>query len=138
MLRRLCVLLALLIALCACAASAEPAGLEGADAAPSAPDPHGLEDRLVGEWLVEYVSVNGMMMSTAQYALRITLTLNPDGSVIMDYNGEIDDGMSWFAEADRAYLSGYNDAADVEIDVRDYGLIIADEIGTLYLSRGDA
>ena len=133
-----CGLLALLIALCAlfaCGTAAEPAVAQDADIPQPTIGPGGVEERIIGEWLVKYVSMDGMMISTEQYGLRITLTLNPDGSAAMDYNGEIAGGMSWAETDGRVFLSGYNEEKDVEIDVRDYGLIITDEIGTLYLSR---
>ena len=138
MLHKPCGLFALLIAICAlfaCGAAAAPAVDQDTDLPQPTIGSGGVEDWIVGEWLVKYVTLEGMMMSTEQYGLRITLTLNPDGSAVMDFNGEIADGMSWAATDGRVFLSGYNEEKDVEIDVRDYGLIITDEIGTLYLSR---
>lgn len=139
MLRKSCFLLVLLMTvcmLCACGATtAKPAEVESADAASPTLDPNTLEGQLVGEWLVETASAEGTVVSTKQYGLRVTLTLNPDGSAVMDYNGEIDDSMSWRVADGKAYLTGYTPNAEVEITVREDGLIISDELGTMYLAR---
>lgn len=137
--RKSCFLLVLLMVicmLCACGApAAKPADPENADAALPTLDPNTLEGQLAGEWLVETASAEGAMISTKQYGLRITLTMNPDGSAVMDYNGEIDDGMSWRVADGKAYLTGYSSDQEVEIVVREDGLIISDEVGTMYLAR---
>ena len=128
-------LLLLACLLCACGEPAVPAPTAAPTVDVSSLDPNTLEGKLAGVWLVETASAEGMRMDMSQYNLRVTLTLNPDGSAAMDYNGEIDGSMSWRVENGKAYLTGYSESGEVEINVREDGLIITDEIGSMYLAR---
>ena len=138
MLRRLSfafLLILIVCLLCACGKPAAPAPTAAPTVDVSSLDPDTPEGKLAGVWLVETASAEGMRMDMSQYDLRVTLTLNPDGTAAMDYNGEIDDSMSWRVEGDKAYLTGYSESGEVEINVREDGLIITDEVGSMYLAR---
>jgi len=123
--KKICLILALLLALCACACA------ETAAEAPAAIT----AEELTGLWDLEYVTAEGYMVQAEAYGLVITMTLNADGAVIMDYNGEPDESMSWFLDGGKAYIAGYNPGMDTEILLEDGVLEITDEIGSMFFTR---
>lgn len=125
MMRALSFILAALLALCGCAfaeGSAEPAILQAAD--------------FEGLWNMEYTTSEGYMFTAEAYGLAVTLTLNADGSVEMDFNGEADDSMTWYMQDGSAFITGYNPEKDVQLLIDAYGTLeISDEVGSMFFTR---
>lgn len=119
--KKLCLVLAALLALCACAA-AETVEMLPAD--------------FEGLWNMEYSTSDGYMVQPSAYGFVVTMQLEADGDVIMDYAGEVDDGMSWFMQEGKAYISGFNTEYDVEMTISDDGVLeITDEVGSMFFTR---
>ena len=128
MIRKLSLILAILLALCTGFAFAETAG--EVEILPIA-----AED-LIGEWNMEYITTGEYMMTAQGYGLIVTLTFNEDGTAAMDFNGEIADGMQWYIEEGKAFITGYNPEVDVELRIDEYGVLdITDSIGSMFFTR---
>lgn len=124
MMRKLSLILAVLLALCGCAfaEAVQPAHLEPA--------------HLEGLWNLEYVTSEGYMITTQGYGLEVTLSLNADGTTLMDYNGDVVDTMTWYLKDGRAYIVGYNPEMDVEMIIDKRGVLeITDEVGSMFYTR---
>ena len=120
--KKLCLALAVLMALCACAFAQTQAELTEAD--------------LTGLWNMEYVSAEGFMVDAQTYGIAVVLTIDEDGSALLEYNGEPDAPMGWYVADGRAYISGYNPQKDVEILLSEDGVLeITDEVGSIFFTR---
>lgn len=123
MMKKLCLILALLLALCSFAFAEEAAP------ALTAGDIQGL-------WNLEYVTAEGYMVNAKTYGLIVTLNLYEDGTSDMDFAGDVLSDMTWRIEEGHAWLTGYNADGDVELLLREDGALeITDAIGTMILTR---
>ena len=124
--RILSMILALAMMLCACAF----AETEAVEAAPIT------EEQLIGLWNLEYITAEGYMITAEGYGMVVTLTIHEDGSAEMDFDGEIMEGMGWYIEEGKAFITGYNPEEDVEILISEYGVLeITDEYGSMFFTR---
>ena len=123
--RKLSFVLALLLMFCFCACAEEttqPAPLQAAD--------------FEGLWNMAYTTTDGYMFTAEAYGLTVILTLNADGTAVLDFNGEISDGMSWYMQDDCAFITGYNPEKDVQMLIDTYGTLgISDEVGSMFFTR---
>lgn len=124
--RILSMILALAMMLCACAFAEN----EAVEAAPIT------EEQILGLWNMEYITAEGYMITAQGYGMVVTLTIHEDGSAVMDFDGEIVEGMSWYIEEGKAFIVGYNPEEDVEILLSEYGVLeITDEYGSMFFLR---
>lgn len=124
--RILSMILALAMMLCACAF----AETEVVEAAPIT------EEQILGLWNMEYITAEGYMITAKGYGMVVTLTVHEDGSIEMDFDGEIVEGMGWYIEDGKAFITGYNPEADVEMLLNEYGVMeITDEYGSMFFVR---
>jgi len=124
--RKLSLILAIIFALCACAF----AETEAVEAAPIT------EEQLLGLWQMEYITAEGYMITANGYGMTVILSINEDGTAEMDFDGEIADGMGWYIEDGKAFITGYNPEEDVEMMISEYGVLeITDEYGSMFFIR---
>lgn len=122
MMKKLCLILAMLLALCAAACAEEAA-------------PALTAEQIQGQWNLEYVTSQGFMVNAKAYGMIVVLNLYEDGTADMDFDGDVLSDMSWRIEENNAYLTGYNADGDVQLLLKNDVLEITDDIGTMVLTR---
>ena len=120
--RKLSLILALLLALCSFALAETP------EAAVAAEDFQGI-------WNLQYAVADGIQVSTAAYGLTVVLTLNEDGSALLDYGDGSAIQMSWRFEENEAWLTGYSEADVQMVIAEDGSMNIEDEVGLMHFVR---
>ncbi len=121
--RKLSLILAVLLALCSCAfaETAEVVAIAAED--------------FLGLWNMEYAIADGVQVNAKAYGLTVTLTVNEDGTAVLDYGDDNPVEMTWRIEENAALLTGYAEE-DVEMVVSEEGFLdIEDEIGVMHFSR---
>lgn len=121
--RKLSLILAMLLALCswACAETAEVVTIAAED--------------FQGLWNLEYAVADGIQVSAKAYGLTVALTINEDGTAVLDYGDGSPIEMTWRIEENAALLTGYAEE-DVEMVITEEGFLdIEDEIGKMRFSR---
>ena len=127
MLRKIALLLACVLALCSFGFAEE----EKTVFAP--------ED-ILGEWELYILVSEGMHMNMTAWGISIIMTVNEDGTAVIDYGDDSFTEMTWRIDEDgRAWLTGYSPDADVEMGFAEDGsLFFGDEIGEMYFLRPEA
>lgn len=120
--RKLSLIFAILLALCSCAFAGTEAAVIAA------------ED-IQGLWTLEYAVADGIQVSAKAYGLTITLTLNEDGTAVLDYGDGNPVEMTWRIEEDAALLAGYAEEDVQMVIAEERFLDIEDEVGKMRFAR---